>query len=428
MFDSELGGQISWLLPVAIVGSHGRSLADAPPPAQRSPACRVRAVGRHAPDVPGGVRRRQGDLPSVLHGGDGPGGGRARRRRRGGALAPRATVAPLGLGLPATVVGTVLWADTLLARTSGYDSWLGPTVVVTGVVSALVLFLCLARRGRRAGSRLAAGTVAAASVLAGPGGVLADDARHHHERHRHRRAHLRCGRPRRRGGPVVWASRAGRATAAPTGTHTGGPPGGGTVRAGAVHGVAHRGQAAVAVAGGGASTANEALVRYLERHQGSADVPGRGERIADSRTLHPRERQGRDRHGWFRRDGPGTDTQRVQASRGDGQGALRVRLERRGKRRWHCWRRRRWRDLSGGAGTGSTARTASTARTGPDARPARGRDAERGSAAPAVAARRRRPAPSTAGSRSTARWCRRAPTAAARVVEPCTTSAARRPQ
>ena len=70
--------------------------------------------------------------------------------------------------LPATIVGTVLWADALLARTSGYDPWLGPTVVVTGVLSALVLLLCMVRPKGTRWFALFAGTVAAVSVLAGP--------------------------------------------------------------------------------------------------------------------------------------------------------------------------------------------------------------------------------------------------------------------
>ena len=96
-----------------------RPVADPPPPARRRPACRVRAVGRHAPDVPGGLRLRPGDLPPLLHGRDGTGGGRARRRRRRRPLASRAPVASLGLGAarPPSSARS-LWADTLLARTS----------------------------------------------------------------------------------------------------------------------------------------------------------------------------------------------------------------------------------------------------------------------------------------------------------------------
>ena len=38
--------------------------------------------------------------------------------------------------LPAVLIATAFWADALLARASGYDPWLGPTVIVTGVISA----------------------------------------------------------------------------------------------------------------------------------------------------------------------------------------------------------------------------------------------------------------------------------------------------
>jgi len=62
----------------------------------------------------------------------------------------------------------VVWADALLARTSGYDPWLGPTVIVTGIAAALVLFLSMTRRLRLRGLAVAAGVVAAVSVLAGP--------------------------------------------------------------------------------------------------------------------------------------------------------------------------------------------------------------------------------------------------------------------
>ena len=329
MFDSELGGQISWLLPVALVGLvAGLWLTRRHRRTDRQRAGFVLWGGTllmylAVYDYAKGIFHPYYTVvmaPAVA------------------ALAGAGAVALWRLGrqslrwawvLPAAIVGTVLWADTLLARTSGYDSWVGPTVVVTGVVSALVLFLCLVRpqgaalvrrRRRHRGRRLGAGRTR---------GVLADDARHDHERHRHGRAHLERGRPRCGGGGP-------------------GGLGGGTGTGGAPDGHAHRRAAGWRDGYGRRATGGCAPEerprrrrrgRRIDRQRGARAlpraapglrrVPGRGERLADRRALHPRERQGRDRHGWLRRDGPGTDAQRVRASRGDGQGALRVRLERR---------------------------------------------------------------------------------------------------
>ncbi len=92
------------------------------------------------------------------------------------ALAGAGTVALWRLGqaslrwawvLPAAIVGSVLWADALLARTSGYDPWLRPTVIITGIAAALVLFLFMTRRLRVRWFAVAAGVMAVASVLAG---------------------------------------------------------------------------------------------------------------------------------------------------------------------------------------------------------------------------------------------------------------------
>ena len=237
MFDSELGGQISWLLPLAVVGLVGGLWLT---------RRRHRNDHRRAGFVLWGATLlmylavydyAQGIFhpyytvvmaPAVA------------------ALAGAGAVALWRLGqrsirwawvLPATIVGTVVWADALLARTSGYDSWLGPTVVVTGVVSALVLFLCMTRAAGTRWLGLAAGTVAAASVLAGPAAYSLT---------------------------TVGTTTTAIATAGPT-TGNGGRGGGAGPGAGA-------GAARVTGGGGGAggSSVNQALVRYLEEHQGSA--------------------------------------------------------------------------------------------------------------------------------------------------------------
>jgi 4-amino-4-deoxy-L-arabinose transferase-like glycosyltransferase len=265
MFDSELGGQISWLLPVALAGLvAGLWLTRH----------HHRSDGRRAGFVLWG-----GTLLMYLAVYDSAKGifhpyYAAVMAPAVAALAGAGAVALWRLGrrslrwawaLPATVVGTALWADTLLARTSGYDTWLGPTVVVTGAVSALVLLLCLARPRVSHWFALAAGTVAAASLLAGPaayslttlgtttsgiatagptastGGLGAGGA---------------PGGPGGRSGPG----------GAPTGTHTGALPGNATGMGGAP--AARTGGGG---SGGGASNADEGLVHYLERHQGSSE-------------------------------------------------------------------------------------------------------------------------------------------------------------
>ncbi len=168
MFDGELGGQISWLLPLAIVGLVGG-------------LCLAR--GRERTDREwGGFVLWGGTLLMYLAVYD---------DARGifhpyytvvmapavAALAGAGAVALWRLGqrslrwawvLPAAIVGTVLWADALLARASGYEPWLGPTLIVTGVVSASILWLFMIRPVRVRWLGLVAGALAAASVLAGP--------------------------------------------------------------------------------------------------------------------------------------------------------------------------------------------------------------------------------------------------------------------
>ena len=169
MFDSELGGQISWLLPVAIVGLvAGLWLTRR----------HTRSDGERAGFVLWG-----GTLLMFLAVYDYAKGifhpyYTVVMAPAVAALAGAGAVALWRLGrqsrrwawvLPATIVGTVLWADTLLARTSGYDSWLGPTVVVTGVISALDSLPLHGAAERHALVRTAGRhALAVVSVLAGP--------------------------------------------------------------------------------------------------------------------------------------------------------------------------------------------------------------------------------------------------------------------
>ncbi len=168
VFDTELGGQISWLVPLAVVGVIGG-------------ACLTR--GRARTDREWGGFLLWGATLLMYFA--------AYDDARGifhayytvvmapavAALAGAGAVALWRLGqrsfrwawvLPATVVGTVVWADAVLARSSGYDPWLGPTIIATGIAAALVLFVSLTRWVRIRWLAAAAGVVAASSVLAGP--------------------------------------------------------------------------------------------------------------------------------------------------------------------------------------------------------------------------------------------------------------------
>jgi 4-amino-4-deoxy-L-arabinose transferase-like glycosyltransferase len=263
MFDSELGGQISWLLPVAVVGLvAGLWLTRH----------HARSDGRRAGFVLWG-----GTLLMFLAVYD---------YAKGifhpyytvviapaiAALAGAGAVALWRLGrqslrwawvLPATIVGTVLWADALLARTSGYDAWLGPTVVVTGVLSALILLLCMVRPKGTRWFALFAGTVAAVSVLAGPAAYSLTTLGTTTS------AIATAGPASASGGIGAGGGPGGGSM--PGGSGAGGPPS--TARTGARAGIGSTAAFAggrVSGGGGAASTVDQSLVQYLERHQGSA--------------------------------------------------------------------------------------------------------------------------------------------------------------
>jgi len=249
MFDTELGGQISWLLPVAVVGLvAGLWLTRRH---RRSDVQRAGFV------LWGGTLLMfmvvYDDAKGIFHPYY-----TVVMAPAVAALAGAGAVALWRLGrqslrwawvLPATIVGTVIWAETLLARTSGYDPWLGPAVVAAGVASALILFLCMARARGTRWLALVAGTLAAASVLAGPAAYSLT---------------------------TVGTTTSAIATAGPTSGAGGfgagvGPASGGGPGGGGTSGARTAARGGVGAGGGaGASTVNEALVRYLENHQGSA--------------------------------------------------------------------------------------------------------------------------------------------------------------
>jgi 4-amino-4-deoxy-L-arabinose transferase-like glycosyltransferase len=70
--------------------------------------------------------------------------------------------------LPMTIVLSVLWSDELLVRSPSYGTWLGLTAGIAGVAAAFALFMTLTRPLWPSWCGVAAGTMAAAAILAGP--------------------------------------------------------------------------------------------------------------------------------------------------------------------------------------------------------------------------------------------------------------------
>jgi 4-amino-4-deoxy-L-arabinose transferase-like glycosyltransferase len=159
--------------------------------------------------------------------------------------------------LPAAVLVSAAWAATLLDRTPTYDHWLVPAALVGGVAAALALQLAQLRLLGSVRSAVlvgVAGTVACAVLLAGPAAYALST--------------------------VGMAESGGDPTAGPTvaaGTSLGGGfaafgPGG-SGRAGGVRFAPAGGSGGTrsGPGGGSGSTSPTALDRYLEAHRGSAE-------------------------------------------------------------------------------------------------------------------------------------------------------------
>ena len=87
MFDAEIGGQVAWLLPAALILlAAGLVFTRRAPRTDRTRAAAA-AVGRLAAGYRPGVQLHAGDLPRLLHGRAGAGDRRPGRDRRGAALA-----------------------------------------------------------------------------------------------------------------------------------------------------------------------------------------------------------------------------------------------------------------------------------------------------------------------------------------------------
>jgi 4-amino-4-deoxy-L-arabinose transferase-like glycosyltransferase len=170
--------------------------------------------------------------------------------------------------LPAGIVGTVVWSASLLGRTSSYSSGLTVGIIAVGCLAALVLALVLARLITARFLKYATVTFATASVLAGPFAYSVSTI-----------SRSVTG-PFAAAGPAAGALRSGGdggdggGAGAQLVASTGGPPDGGRM-AGAPPGDAtpNGGFPGGSGPGGGAGedlSVDQGLIAYLQQHQGAA--------------------------------------------------------------------------------------------------------------------------------------------------------------
>jgi 4-amino-4-deoxy-L-arabinose transferase-like glycosyltransferase len=164
-------------------------------------------------------------------------------------------------GLPAAVIGSAVWAAILLGRTPGYDGWLEPTVVAAGVVAGVGLLLAIIGVVRARLMTMGASVLATASVLAGPvaysittvnnasGGTFASAG------------------PSTGGGIGGGAGPGGFGGAGGLPGGAGGAAASAAARLRAAGGLSFRG----GFGAGSGSNADPALVSFLEKHQGSSE-------------------------------------------------------------------------------------------------------------------------------------------------------------
>ena len=173
MFNDIVGGEIAWLLPLALVGLVAGLWWTRRAP--RTDLARAGFVlwGGWALCTMAVFSETQGIFHPYYTVALAPGVA---------ALAGGGSVALWRLGrdsvrwgavLPVAVLGSAIWAAVLLDRTPGFDQGLSTVIVVGGAVSAIGLALVLFRAVRLPWLAVAAGSLAAATLLAGPAAYAA---------------------------------------------------------------------------------------------------------------------------------------------------------------------------------------------------------------------------------------------------------------
>jgi 4-amino-4-deoxy-L-arabinose transferase-like glycosyltransferase len=255
MFNPDLGGQVSWLIPLAAVGLvAGLVLAGRAPRTDRLRAGYLLWGGWMVLDLvvfsdakgifhPYYTVALAPALAAVAGAGSVSAWTLGRRRR------------VLALLLPAMVVGTAVWSLALLDRSPHYDPWLTPAILTGVALAAFGLWAVLTGRARRAWLGVGAAACAVVVCVAGPAAYAVS---------------------------TVSSTASGAIPAAGPSSASGfgalGPGGGAPgVRGvalppgvGLPRNVATGGRSGVPGGFGGTATVSKALVRYLESHRGSA--------------------------------------------------------------------------------------------------------------------------------------------------------------
>ena len=168
LFNEQLGGQISWLIPLGLLGlAAGLWAAGRAPRTDKARAAYLLwggwSVSALASSVSPAVCSIRTTQSSWL------------RRSRPWSAAALSPCGELGRRhrwlswiLPAGIVGTCWWASSLLGRTPRYLPGLAPAILVVGAVASLGIAVALAGVSRIKFLRYAAASAAVLAVLAGP--------------------------------------------------------------------------------------------------------------------------------------------------------------------------------------------------------------------------------------------------------------------
>ena len=176
LFSAEMGGQIAWLLPAALI-----LLGYLLWMARRAP----RTDGRRAQVLLWGtwlvvtgllLQLRAGDHPPLLHGRPRPGDRRPRRHRRlDGVALPRPTGVPRSSS-PRVVIVTAVWSYALLDRSPDWLPWLRPLVLLGGFLAAVGFILPFSGLPFARRAMVGAAGLAVVTGLAGPAAYAVDTA------------------------------------------------------------------------------------------------------------------------------------------------------------------------------------------------------------------------------------------------------------